>query len=114
LITQVETTISSIHDVKMTENIQNDLIKRNIKPETQIVDQGYVEFELLMRSLKKGIDLVGRVASCKNWQSKVEGAFDHDQFKVDWEQEQAKFQNRIVGPANSAQNVLDPSIRAAL
>jgi transposase len=90
LITQVETTTSSIHDVKMTEKIQEDLIERNLQPETQIVDQGYVEIELLMRSQKKGIDLLGPVASGKNWQSKVEGAFDHDQFEVDWEEEQAK------------------------
>ena len=90
LITQVETTTSSIHDVKMTEKIQDDLIERNLQPETQIVDQGYVEIELLMSSLKKGIDLLGPVASGKNWQSKVENAFDHDQFEVDWERERAK------------------------
>lgn len=89
LITQVETTTSSVHDVKMTEQIQDDLIERNLKPESQYVDQGYVEIELLMNSMKKGIDLVGSVASGKNWQSKVEGAFDHDQFEVDWEREQA-------------------------
>ncbi len=90
LITQVETTTSSIHDVKMTEKIQEDLIERNLQPETQIVDQGYVEIELLLRSQQKGIDLLGPVASGKNWPAKVEGAFDHDQFAVDWEQEQAK------------------------
>jgi transposase len=43
-----------------------------------------------MSSPKKGIDLVGPVPSGKNWQSKVEGAFDHTQFKIDWEQKQAK------------------------
>lgn len=90
LITQVETTTSSVHDVKMTEKIQDDLAARNLKPETQIVDQGYVEIELLMSSMEKGIDLVGPVPSGKNWQSKVEGAFDHTQFEIDWEQKQAK------------------------
>ncbi len=90
LITQVETTTSSIHDVKMTEKIQNDLIARKLKPEMQIVDQGYVESELLLRSQKRGIDLIGPVASGKSWQSKTEGAFDHTQFEVDWEKEQAK------------------------
>ena len=90
LITQVETTTSSIHDVKMTAKIQENLIERNLQPETQIVDQGYVEIELLLSSQQKGIDLLGPVPSGKNWQFKVEGAFDHEQFKVDWEQEQAK------------------------
>jgi transposase len=90
LITQVETTTSSVHDVKMTEKIQDDLTARNLKPETQIVDQGYVEIELLMSNSKKGIDLVGPVPSGKSWQSKVEGAFDHTQFEIDWEQKHAK------------------------
>jgi transposase len=89
LITQVETTTSSVHDVKMTEKIQDDLIARNLKPETQIVDQGYVEIELLMNSSEKGIDLVGPVASGKSWQSKAEDAFDHTQFEIDWEQQHA-------------------------
>jgi transposase len=93
LITQVETTTSSVHDVKVTEKIQADLIGRNLKPETQIVDQGYVEIELLMSSKKKGIDLVGPVASGKSWQSKEEGAFEHSHFDVDWEQKQAKCPN---------------------
>ena len=90
LITQVETTTSSVHDVKMTEKIQDDLVVRKLKPKTQIVDQGYVEIELLMRSLEKGIDLVGPVASGKSWQSKEEDAFDHTQFEIDWERKQAK------------------------
>ena len=30
------------------------------------------------------------MASGKNWQSKVKGAFTHEQFEVDWELEQAK------------------------
>jgi transposase len=90
LITQVETTTSSVHDIKMTEQIQDDLIQRDLSPKTQIVDQGYVEIELLMRSKQKGIDLLGRVASGKSWQSKVEGAFTHEQFVVDWDKEQAQ------------------------
>jgi transposase len=72
LITQVETTPSSIHDVKMTERIQDDLTTRNLKPEIQIVDQGYMEIDLLIKSREQGIDLVGPVASGKSWQSKQE------------------------------------------
>jgi transposase len=90
LITQVETTTSSIHDVKMTEKIQDDLVARQLKPDIQIVDQGYVEIELLLSSRKKGIALLGPVASGKSWQSKTEGAFDHSQFEVDWDRKQAE------------------------
>lgn len=89
LITQVETTTANVHDVKMTKNIQADLITRNLKPEMHIVDQGYTEIDLLLESQERGIDLVGPVASGKSWQSKEEGAFDHTQFKIDWERLQA-------------------------
>jgi transposase len=89
LITQVETTTSSVHDVKMTEKIQDDLAARNLKPEIQIVDQGYIEIDLLIKSHEKDIDLVGPVASGKSWQSKEEDAFDHTQFVIDWERQRA-------------------------
>jgi transposase len=89
LITQVETTNSCIHDVKMTEKIQDDLIARDLRPDVQLVDQGYVEINLLLKSQEKGIDLVGPVASGKSWQSKEENAFEHTQFTIDWEKREA-------------------------
>src|SRR5690606_22270777 len=39
-------------------------------------------------SQKKGIDLLGPVPSSKSWQDRVEGAFDHTQFQIDWEKKQ--------------------------
>lgn len=45
-----------------------------------------MEIELLLESRDKGIDLVGPVPSTKSWQDRVEGAFDHTQFQIDWEQ----------------------------
>lgn len=89
LITQVETTNACTHDVKMTTKIQDELIARNLRPAMHLVDQGYVEIELLLQSREKGIDLIGPVASGKSWQSKVKGAFDHTQFEIDWERQQA-------------------------
>jgi transposase len=38
LITQVKTTNSCVHDVKMTAEIQDDLIARDLKPDIQLVD----------------------------------------------------------------------------
>jgi transposase len=53
-------------------------------PEIHMVDQGYLEADLLISSQKKGIDLLGPVPSSKSWQDKTEGAFDHSQFHIDW------------------------------
>lgn len=40
LITQVEITPSTVHDVKVTGTIQDDLVRRGLQPEIQLVDQG--------------------------------------------------------------------------
>ena len=85
LITHVETTPATVHDVKVTTKIQDDLAARGRSPEIQLVDEGYMEINLLLNSQKKGIDLVGPVPSSKSWQDRTEGAFDHTQFQIDWE-----------------------------
>lgn len=89
LITHVETTTATRHDVKVTEKIQEDLADRDLLPEIHLVDEGYIEIDLLMRSQAKGIDLVGPVPSSKSWQDREEGAFDHTQFEIQWEQRRA-------------------------
>ena len=58
-----------------------------------IVDEGYMEIDLLVDSQHKGIDLVGPVPSSKTWQDRVEGAFDHTQFHIDWQHRQATCPN---------------------
>jgi transposase len=90
LITQVETTVATKHDSKVTEIIQDDLATRDLLPKTQMVDQGYMEADLLVNSQKKGVDLLGPVPSSKSWQDRTEGAFDHAQFHIDW--------NHLVAP----------------
>ena len=85
LITQVETTPSTLHDSKVTTQIQDDLVAKGYKPEIQLVDEGYMEIDLLLDSQNRGIDLVGPVPSSKSWQDRVKGAFDHTQFQIDWE-----------------------------
>ncbi len=86
LITQVETTAATTHDVNMTEQIQDDLIAKGLEPETQLVDMGYMEADLLVSSQNRGIELVGPVPSSKSWQDRVDEAFDHTQFDIDWQQ----------------------------
>jgi transposase len=85
LITQVETTPSTVHDVKITARIEEDLAAQGRLPEIHLVDEGYMEIDLLLDSQKKGVDLVGLVPSSKSWQDRTEGVFDHTQFQIDWE-----------------------------
>ena len=85
LITHVETTFSTVYDVKVTAKIQEDLADKGRLPEIQLVDEGYMGIDLLLASQNRGIDLVGPVPSCKSWQDRVEGGFDHTRFQIDWE-----------------------------
>jgi len=85
LLTQVETTPATTHDVHMAEPIQEDLLARELAPETMLVDSGYIEADLLVSSSKRGIDLVGPAPANKTWQAKDDAAFDHTQFTIDWE-----------------------------
>ncbi len=85
LITHVETTAATLHDVKVTKKIQTDLASKGRSPEIQLVDEGYMEIDLLVDSLHRGIDLVGPVPTSKIWQDRKEGALDHTQFHIDWE-----------------------------
>ena len=50
-----------------------------------LVDQGYLETDLLVSSQERGVDLLGPMPSSKSWQAMEEGAFDHSQFQLDWE-----------------------------
>lgn len=85
LITQVETTVSTQSDVKTTGEIQDDLEQRGLLPEVMLVDEGYVEADLLVSSQLRGVDLLAPVPSSKSWQDREAGAFDQTQFQIDWQ-----------------------------
>lgn len=85
LITQVETTTATTHDSNVTRTIQRNLEQRHLSPETHLVDEAYMDVDLLLESGRHGIDLVGPVPSGKSWQAREADAFDHTQFEVDWQ-----------------------------
>ena len=85
LITQVTTTEATVPDSNMTEGIQEDLIARDLSPETHWVDAGYVNTDNLLSSQEKGIDLLGPARGDSSWQARLEGGYDQTQFTIDWE-----------------------------
>jgi hypothetical protein len=56
---------------------------------THLVDEGYIQIDLLVKSKYNEIDLVGAIPSSNNLQDWVEGIFDHTQFHIDWENQYA-------------------------
>src|SRR5437660_294233 len=60
LFVQVQTTVAPVQDVEVTAPIQEELAKRELKPEEQIVDTGYVDAELLVSSRAPACHQVSR------------------------------------------------------
>ncbi len=85
LITHVETTPATTTDSSVTEKIQDDLLEQGLSPEAHWVDSGYVSADILLKSQKKGIDLIGPMRQDTSWQAKVDSAYDQTKFTIDWE-----------------------------
>jgi hypothetical protein len=91
LITYVETTEATVHEVQKTAAIQQALVEKELPPGEHIVDSAYIDAELLVTSQQaQGITLVGPLRPNNSWQTQVEGAYTLDQFEVDWEQQQVR------------------------
>jgi transposase len=55
-----------------------------------LADGGYIAADLLVESAtQRGITLVGPVRDNARWQQKVEGAYTVEQFRIDWDAQQA-------------------------
>jgi transposase len=91
LITHVHTTPATVHDSQCTALIQDALVQRQLPPREHIVDAGYIDAELLVNSTRDhNITLVGPTHPKAGWQTKVPGAYSHDQFFVNWERQQVR------------------------
>lgn len=93
LITHVETTPATTHDSYVTEKVQDDLAACDLAPEEHLVDSGYVDTEIIFRSLEKGIQVIGPVQEDHSWQARANHGFDQLQFQVDWDRMQATCPN---------------------
>ena len=90
LMTDVQTTVANVQDVEMTAIIQEKLAQHPLLPEEQIVDTGYVDADLLVKSHQNyGMALVGPVLSDTSWQAKAGKGFDVGSFHLDWQSETA-------------------------
>jgi transposase len=86
LVTSVLTTPACITDVEMTAPIQEDLAQRDLLPDEQVVDSGYVDGELLNCSQQTyGLILLGPALADNSWQAKAGKGFDSTHFQIDWQ-----------------------------
>ncbi len=89
LIIQVQTTVAPVQDAEMTATIQEQLGQAHLKPEEHIVDSGYVDAELLLKSSEQGIKLLGPTMPDSSWQAKAGKGFALGHFSIDWNKREA-------------------------
>ena len=90
LITHVETTVASAHDVTSLDTIHRALEAKKHLPSAHLVDCGYVDAELLVASQEGyGIDLIGPTREDTGWESREGGGFAARDFTIDWENQRA-------------------------
>lgn len=85
------TTPATVHEARCTAAIHKALAGKGLPPGEHLVDAGYVDAGLLVRSLEDhGIDLVGPPRVNPTWQTKVEDGYSIDRFEIDWERERVR------------------------
>jgi transposase len=93
IITNVETTASTVNDCRLPPQIHIHLAQRDLLPREHFLDAGYMEAGLIVTSRKDyGLELIGPVAPDPSWQAKAGQGFDLACFSVDWEQ------HRVICP----------------
>jgi transposase len=86
LITNVETTEATVHEAEITEGIHQALVEKELPPGDHLVDSAYIDAELFVDSCQKHqIDLIDPDRLNNSWQAKTEGAYDLEQFAIDWD-----------------------------
>lgn len=90
IITDVQTAPAPVADGEATPLIHEALKEKGLLPETQFVDTGYLDAELLAESKQKyGVDLYGPTRPDYKWQAREKSGFEAASFTIDWDNEVA-------------------------
>lgn len=88
LITNVETTSSTMDDYAVTQTIHQRLDERDLLPAEHLLDAGYIDARNLVESQSDyGVDLIGPVRRDPSWQAKAGEGFDLACFAINWERQ---------------------------
>lgn len=90
LITDVQTTPATTPDQTQLPLIQAALARRDLLPQTQLVDAGYPSGTTLVTSeATYGVQVIGPVSPDPSWQGRTPGGFTARAFRLDWGTQQA-------------------------
>lgn len=90
LITCVQTTDATATDMKQTQLVHEELKRRQLLPQTHLVDAGYVDAGAIVESRELyGVELLGPVSRNNQWQAKAGKGYDQSGFALDFETQTA-------------------------
>jgi transposase len=96
IITDVATTPAGVADCRQLDGIQARLAERELLPNIQLADKGYVTGDTILASAARGVQLLGPVQRDSSPQAQTPGGLTADAFQVDFEHQ------RAVCPAGQA------------
>ncbi len=86
VITNVETTHSTVPDVNATEAIHLRLEQRQLLPALHVLDSGYADSDAFVNNnSKRTVTLVGPLGVDPSWQARAGRGFDLSGFQIDWQ-----------------------------
>ena len=84
----MQTAPAPVADGDATPIIHETLKEKELLPETQFVDTGYLDAELLAQSKQNyGVDLYGPTRRDHRGQARAKQGFGVQDFEIDWERE---------------------------
>ena len=90
LITHVETTTAPVVDAAALPAVHQALSGRDLLPAVQLVDSGYLDAPQIVAAQEEhGVALRGPARPDYQWQARARNGFALDDFRLDWEREQA-------------------------
>lgn len=90
LITDVQTTSATTADAAVTSQIQAALEQRDLLPDVQLADTGFIDAELIVESERRyAIDLLGPVRADYHRQAQEGQGFAAQDFAIDWKAQHA-------------------------
>ncbi len=96
IITDVAITPAGVADSQQLAGIQTRLAERDLLPEIQLADKGYISGDNLVSSTARGVQLLGPIRRDASPQAHLPGGLTAADFQVDFQQQ------RAVCPAGQA------------
>lgn len=89
-LTHAMTTQAGFHDQNCAPLIHEALAQKKLLPDKHLTDTGYINAEALLTGQEKyQVKLIGAAKANSSWQTKKEGAFSTNAFKLDWDEQKA-------------------------